>query len=210
MAKFIFTIHNRINFAIKKGLTGYVSPDKIDQEVNAESMNLWLKYTPLFEKDSDIAAILDPFKTPETVALVSGQGTMVAAFQRPIGVFDDIASRKIEIVDIAMWADRINHPLKAPNTDYPVCRFENKKIFVIPTSLATCTVYYLKYPTTAVYAFSQVGTRYVYDEANSVDFEWPVQTHDMIMNRVLQNLGLNMREVMLIQNSQQDKIQEGK
>lgn len=209
MAKLVKIIHDRVNFAIKKGLTGYVSPDKIDTEINTESMNLWLKYTPQFEKDADIAAILDPFKRTETCTLTSGEFTMTAAYTRPTGVFTS-AGKKIDIVDIAMWGDRANHPLKAPTADYPACRFENRKIIVLPNTLTSAIVHYLKYPTKVVYAYTVVGTRYVYDDTNSVDCEWPEVVHDMIMNRVLANLGINMRELMGIQYSQNEKAQEGK
>lgn len=209
MAKLVKTIHDRVNLAIKKGLSGYFSPDKIDTEINAESMNLWLKYTPLFEKDADIAAILDPFKRNEEVTLTSGLGTMTAAFQRPTVVLTE-GGVKIEIVDIGMWADRVNHPLKAPSADYPVCRFQNKQITVLPTSLTKAIVHYLKYPTKVVYAYTVVGTRYVYDDTNSIDCEWPEPVHDMIMNRVLENLGINIRELLMIQTSQQNKAQEGR
>lgn len=209
MALFIQKLHDRINFATKKGLTGYHSPAQIDNEVNAESMNLWLKYTPLFEKDSDIAAILDPFKRNETVTLTSGTGSMTAAFQRPTGVFTS-GGIKIDIVDIGMWADRINHPLKTPTTDYPACYFANQQIIVRPTSLTQAIVHYLKYPTTAVYGYAINGTRYVYDDATSVDFDWPKSVHDQVMNRVLSNLGINIRELMTLQYAQQEKAQEGK
>lgn len=209
MPKFIKTIHDRISFATKKGLTGYHSPEQIDTEVNAESFNLWMKYTPQFEKDATIAAILDPFKAPETVTITAGQGTMVAAFQRPTGVTDSNGI-KIDIVDIGMWADRINHPLKTPSTSYPVCRFENKKIIVRPTSITQAIVYYLKHPTLAVFAYTLAGTRYVYDDANSIDFDWPVQVHDQITERVLANLGINMRELQLVQYSNTEFQKEGR
>lgn len=209
MAKFIKSIHDRINFAIKKGLTGYISPSNIDAEVHAESLNLWKKYSALYEKDSDITAIMDVFRRPESVTLTAGVGTMSAAYQRPVGVFDS-TGKKIEVVDVAMWADRINHPLKTPSTDYPVAMFENRQINVRPTSLTSCIVRYLKYPTAPVYAFSVVGTRYVYNDAASTDIEWPEIVHDDIMLRVLSNLGINMREPVMMQYSQMEKAQEGK
>lgn len=209
MPKFIKNIHDRISFATKKGLTGYHSPEQIDTEVNAESFNLWLKYTAMFEKNSDVSAILDAFKRSETVTITAGEGTMTTAFQRPTGVMD-ASGKKIDIVDIGMWADRINHPLKTPNTDYPVCRFENRKIIIRPTSLTQAVVHYLKHPTTVVYAFTLVGTRYVYDDANSVDFEWSAQVHDQITERVLANLGINMRELQLVQYSNTEFQKEGR
>lgn len=209
MSKFILSIHNRVNFAIKKGLTGYISPDKIDTEVNTESYNLWRKYAALYERDADITAIMDQFRRQEAATLVSGEFTMTAAYQRPVGVVDS-AGKKIEIVDIAHWPDRLNHPLKAPNTNYPACTFENKKIIVRPTTIKSAVIYYLKYPEKYVYAFSTVGSRYVYDDSTSADAEWPEIIHDDLMLRVLSNLGINMRELMVLQYSQAEKAQEGK
>lgn len=209
MAKFIKSIHDRINFAIKKGLTGYLSPSTIDAEIQAESLNLWKKYSKLYEIDADVTAIMDVFRRSEAVTLTAGLGTMTAAYQRPVGVTGP-SGQKIDIVDVAFWPDRINHPLKTPSTDYPVCLFENRQIIVRPTTLASCDVRYLKYPTAPVYAYSQVGTRYVYDDAASTDLEWPSIVHDDLMIRVLSNLGINMRESLMVQYSEQQKAQEGR
>lgn len=209
MAKNIFDIHSRIQSALKKGIGSYFAPEKIDAEIHAESLNLWKKYAALYEKDADITAIMDVFRRTETVTLVTGLGTMTAAYQRPVGVADALG-KKIEIVDVGMWYDRLNHPLKAPSTDYPVCMFENRQINVRPTSLSSCVVKYLKYPTLPVYAYTTSGTRYVYSDASSVALEWPEIVFDDIINRVLANLGLTNRELMVMQYAQNEKVQEGK
>lgn len=209
MAKNIFNIHARIQGALKKGIGSYFTPDRVDAEIHSESMNLWKKYVAMYEKDADITAIMDVFRRTENVSLISGLGTMTAAFQRPVSVADSNGV-KIDIVDIGMWYDRLNNPLKAPTTTYPACTFENRTITVRPASLTSCVVKYLKYPTAPVYAFTQVGTRYVYDDANSVALEFPEILHDDIVNRVLANLGLTNREPQVIQYSNLEMQKEGR
>ena len=209
MAKAIFNIHSRIQLALKKGIGSYYAPEKIDAEIQSESLNLWNKYVAMYEKDADITAVMDTFRRTESVVLTGGVGTMTAAYQRPVAVADS-SGVKIDIVDIAMWYDRISHPLKTPSTTYPVCTFENKTITVRPTSLASCVVKYLKYPTPPVYAYSVSGTRYIYDDAASTEIEWPIIVHDYIVNRVLASLGLNIRENAVIQYSNIEQQKEGR
>jgi hypothetical protein len=211
MAKFIKSVHDRINFAIKKGLTGYIPPAKIDEEVHAESMNLWKKYIDEFERTQKISMYLKNFQAGvETVALTSGSGLMAVErdYITRVTTSDD---KKVEIIEQGSWDDRINNPVKVPTTEYPVCMiYGSFAIQVRPTTVSQVKIWSLAKPTRPVYAYTVSGTRYVYDDANSVDIGWSEELYDEIMNRVLANIGLNMRELVLMQASQQEKMQEGK
>jgi hypothetical protein len=213
MAKFIKTISDRINFAIKKGLTGYVSPTKLMEEVHAESMNLWKKYVDEFERTTKMNLFLSPFEKIEAVTGLTGsasEGSLdtVNAYRYPTSV--SLAGNiDVPVLTQAEYNNRYNHPTKFPDATHPICKFVGKKIYVAPKS--DVTIYYLSKPVKPVYATTVVpGDQYAYDDANSTDIEWDETLHDDIMNRVLANLGLAMREGQVVQFSQTEKVQEGK
>lgn len=211
MAKLIKTIHDRINFAIKKGHTGHIPPDQIDNEIHAESMNLWKKYVEEFERTSKIAMFLNPFKKTELITLTSGSGVTTNdnindIIPISVGTSSDV---EIDILSRADYLNRINHPIKALETEYPICLIDNGTISVLPNTISSVRIYYLRPPIKPEYKFTVSGDRYIYDDANSTDIEWDEVLHDEIMNRVLANLGINMREEELIRFSQIEKQQEG-
>lgn len=212
MAKFILEIHDRINFAIKKGLTGYIPPDKIVTEIHAESMNNWRKWIKQFEETQEISLYLDKLKGQNNVTLTSGSSPLSALPVDPYitAVAVTASNKQVDPVDIGRWHERQNHPLAAPTADYPVYRLQNNTIFVLPTTITQVTIYHIKKPTRPVFAFTLSGDRYVYDDDNSVDFEWPEILFDELMNRVLSNLGINMRDLDLLRHSLQEKTMEGR
>lgn len=307
--KFIKNLHDRVNFAIKKGLTGYYAPQKISDEVHAESLNLWRKYIEDFEKNQTMDVYLRVFQNLEVVKLVNGignyltqdyiylmEGVIPANFSNAViingntlnvgsnsqsivgnqsgfqywillnttsyatnaqvtvqldgttiysGVVTNelmyipynyiqqqnltfivsgasvtfslwqitIAGNNTEIkwVENEKFLYRANHPVKGPTATYPIGSNFNQGIQVLPTNAFNYMILStLKRPTKPVYAFTQSGDRYIYDDTNSIDFEWNESVHDVIMERTLANLGINMRSPELIQfsNSQRQLEQQ--
>lgn len=210
MPKFIKSIVDRINLANRKGLSAYYSPDQIVDEVHAESNNLWLKYLKDYERTQELSVIMDVFKGKETVTLTSGAGTLVTSLsQYKIGVLT-ATDKVVEQIDIAHWGYRNSHSVRVPTTDYPICRIDQADIIVRPITVTPVYVHFLKKPTKPVYTFTTVDDDYVYDDSTSIDFEWGIEVHDQIMNRVLANLGISIRSGELVQYSNIEQTKEGR
>lgn len=211
MPKFIKTIVDRINLANRKGLTAYYSPDQIVDEVHAESMNLWLKLIREYEQTQLLSVFMDVFKAKEPVTLTSGAGTLVTSLgQYKIGVLLPTTDKVVEQIDIAHWGYRNSHSIRVPTADYPICRVDQADIIVRPVSIPSVSVHFLKKPTKPVYAYTAVDDDYIYDDATSSDFEWGIEAHDMIMNRVLANLGISERAGDMVNYSNVEQTKEGK
>lgn len=211
MAKGIKTIHDRINRAIRKGQTGYFSPTDIDEEINAEIMNMWRKYVVQFEKERIINIYLNPFIRTEDVTPNPSDGSVVLpnAYSYPVAIRVKGSGKEIDELDQARWDVRINHPIEVPNANYPICKFESKKVFVRPIDIGLITISYIAKPIKAVYAYNIVNDRPAYDDSTSEDVEFDEILHDDIVNRVLRNLGVPMREEFLVREGQQNKMEEG-
>jgi len=302
MAKFISDLVNRVNFATKKGLSGYHSPDKIVTELHAESLNLWREYIKLFEKIRVMDTYLRVFQQQEIVQMYNGLANyssqdyiyLMEGFNNPtITKLIDAGSYAVGSVDIALngydngfshwivintvtyaapatvtlkldgvqiftgtvtnaqmiipytftsqktltvvvagagitlslwkitptsnnteilWIDnqkylyRANHPVKTPTATYPIASNFSQQLTVLPANAFTYVgISSLKRPTKPVYAFTQSGDRYIYDDANSIDTEWSEELYDVLMERTLANLGINMRSAELVQYSNQQR-----
>lgn len=211
MAKFIKTIFDRVNFGLKKGLSGYVSPDRIIDEVHAEQLNVWRKYIDEYSKTQKINMYLKPFEKRETVTdllgTIEGSKAVLACNYYPLAI-TTASGLQVQKLTIAEYSKRITHPNLPPVADYPICKFEGNTIYVYPKT--DVIVNYIALPTKPVYATTLVGDDYVYDDDNSIDIEFPEPLHDDIMNRVLSNIGINMRDAQLMQFSDQQKASEGR
>lgn len=299
--KFIANIHSRVNFAIKKGLTGYYAPQKITDEVHAESLNLWRKYIDDYEKFKTMDVYLRVFQKLEIVKLVNGLGNYITqdyiylmegivnfannviinnsaanigttnqsivgsipgfqywlilntasytpgaqvtvqidGFTIYSGIVGNqfvyisytyMSQQNISIVvaganvSYSLWqitstgsteikwvkddqfVYRANHPVKFPTASYPIANNFNQSLQVLPSATFSYAIMsVLKRPTKPVYAYVTSGDRYVYDDANSIDFEWQESVHDIIMERTLSNLGINMRSPEMIQYSNSNR-----
>lgn len=208
MSKLIFDIVSRVNFATKKGLTGYHTPLQICAELHAESLNLWKNYLIDYEKNKIMDLAMRPFENTETVALTLGVGTVVT--KDYVYFFEGVVAggTNIEIKEIEQkkFLYRQSHAVKTPTAKYPICSMRNQTLTVIPTSDFTSVVLsFLKLPTQPVYATDPVGDRYIYNDANSIDFEWNQSYADKIIDRALANLGINMRAGEMIQFSKEQR-----
>lgn len=210
MAKFIKNIVDRVQVANRKGLCPYFSPLQIGAEIHAESLNLWNKLIKEFEATQVISVYLEPLKDSEEIALTSGAGTLVNSKGKYKTAILTAADLKVTQVNIDKWANAVNDSVRVPSASNPICRIDYGAIKVVPTSLASVFVHFIKLPTKPVYAYTTSADDYIYVDADSIDFEWPESLHDMIMNRVLANLGLAQREGEVIQYSNIEKQTEGK
>lgn len=211
MPKAIKNIHDRINLAIRKGQTGYFSTSEIDAEIYAEINDMWRKYVVEFEKTRIINIYLNPFIKTEDVTPNPSDGsvTLTNAFHYPLAIRVKANGKEVNELDQARWDVRINHPIEFPTADYPICKFENKKLWARPINIGELTVSYINKPVAPVYAYTIVNNRPVYNDGASVDVEFDVILHNDLVSRVLRNLGVPMREELLIRDGQQNKMEEG-
>lgn len=194
-----------------KGYGKTYSPEEVIEEVHTESLNIWKKYIKEFEKTQEISVYMEPLRGKETVALTSGAGTLVTSKgQYKAGIMIPTTDVKVTHIDVGHWANAVNDVVRVPSAEYPICRVDFGSIVVRPITLASVDVHFIKQPTRPVYAYTVIDEEYIYDDSSSIDFEWPVQVHDEIANRVLGNLGYSQREGEAIQYSNMEQQKEGR
>jgi len=82
-------IHDLITFLAREEQSGYITPEKKDQAINAASSEFFTDQVKDFETTGRLSEHLRPFKTVATVALTSGAGSLPGDFSRELAVVSD-------------------------------------------------------------------------------------------------------------------------
>jgi len=94
-------------------------------------------------------------------------------------------------------------PLTASTKDFPTYLYENKKLYVRPTSInqaGDITVDFLRKPKNIVWAFTTGAQgQYIYDSANSQNFELQESEQTRIILKILLYAGIIIRDPQIVQ-----------
>jgi len=203
-------IVDRVNFALGKVENGFYSPTDIVRELNVESFNLFKYLHSRFSETKRISEYLQPFmvRGEEISINDSGIGTKPEGFQHHMGSYTS-SSVKVDLLETNFWVQRIGHPNKGPSATHPIMRMIGSNVEVLPLSINTILLDYLKLPTKAVYAFNVVDDEVEYDDDNSTDWEWDNEiVEDLIINRSLANFGINIKDGDLINYSNLEEAKQ--
>lgn len=213
----IKAIHDFIRLLTKKHRSNHLTPEEIDEALNWASLDKFNELYGLAYKFQSPVAVprngheinqknkddLDVFLTsPTALSNVSGVAALPDDYVHisMLQTTNAGVTKEVELIRDDKWSFRINRITAGPSYDNPVCRQYNGNIELRPTDLQGLALTYLKYPTKTRWAYTLNGnSRPVYDDANSVDFEWGEENHMDIMARALQFLGINLEDVNLQQ-----------
>lgn len=222
----IETLHRIINFANDKGITGYHSPQEIDDEIHAAQLQLFKDWSERYAIDQRVHDYLKPFEIYPipTVNLATGVGDWPDGIEHPTLITTD-TDVAVEICDTGKWATKINDPVAVPSAEFPICRIAGKdtsdetfKVEVKPTTISSLKVYGLRAPKAPIWnytigaegtlEFAETGG--VIGDGNSVDLEWSELHWGTIRAKVLEIMGINLREVQNWQEAQVLQQKENK
>lgn len=212
MAKFIKEVHDLVNFLAGKNIATKQPPERIDLAIYEVITELFNTYYDNYVKTQKIDDYLTPFKRKATIAVTAGIGQLPLDYKHKRTV-TTAADKEVDVVPDKFWNNRKNSAVTPPTTLAPICRLEmavpesgepTRTIEVYPS--VNVIVHYFKEPRVPKYAYTKVGDRYVYDEANSVDIEFPRGLFNDIKKRVCSSMGINIRDRDLVNYSEQARI----
>jgi len=108
----------------------------------------------------------------------------------------------------------------APTTTYPAVVLEYDSVDFYPTTITSgVTLSYYKTPrgvnasgtpvaTYPTWAYDTVGGQASYNATNSIQFELPESTYNKIIVRILQKVGISIREGDLFQYAQAEEVEQ--
>lgn len=115
---------------------------------------------------------------------------------------------KVKLVDEDKLSYRLGSSIVAPSLEYPICVMQDTYIQFYPLALQSVEFTYLRSPTTPVWAYTTgTNNRPVFDTGNSTDIEFPEETVNDFIIRILSKVGIHIREPQLVEYSELKKTQ---
>lgn len=203
MAKLIKQIHDLIDLATDKGVTDYFSRPQLDNAIDQGQMILYRQLVKDFAKNKRVRNDLLPFEVVASVTITAGIGSLPSDFEDEIEAYYTTGGidYPVSIKESGFYRKRIRDVVSPPSATDPIATINlntTKKIEVSPT-LTPITLRYWKLPTKPTYATTTVNSQIVYDDTASVDVLWSRALHDIIMENTFKVLGLNLREMAVLQ-----------
>ncbi len=94
---------------------------------------------------------------------------------------------------------------RTPSLQYPILRFLDGKMEVLPSEITKIELTYIRNPTDPVWGYSTTGGVNTYNAATSTQIELPLICQTEVVMRCLIYLGISIREPLLMQWAEQKK-----
>jgi len=100
-------------------------------------------------------------------------------------------------------------PITKPSEYFPVFVYENSRIIIHPQTInSSIEATYIRKPSDVIWNFSSTAGYYVWDPANSVDFELDITEQTNVILQILQYAGIIIKDPMIIQAATAEIQQE--
>lgn len=165
----------------------------------------------VFQSTEKLSNNLRPFIKPIVMQVNSqGQGVRPSDFVQTSSVRYVYGQRQVEVKFVRdnNLAERLDSDLLTPSKSYPIYCIYNSFIQFYPKDLIRVNFTYLRTPATPVWAYTLVNNRPVYDPVNSEDCDFPDETINEVVNRIVALFAIDMRDQAPQQFAQQ-QIQTG-
>lgn len=101
---------------------------------------------------------------------------------------------KIEFVDDAQLADRLNSEIVPPTNEYPIMVEYSDYFQFFPQSLQNVKLTYLRLPVKPVWAYTVINGEAVYDPTNSVNSEFPDECMQDLVDKTVVWIATNIKD----------------
>jgi hypothetical protein len=215
MAKFIQEFYSFLSFCEGKDIASKRPPEKIDEALYFVIVDEFTKWLDHYVKTKKIEEILGQFKRRADITLTGGVGILPPDYALYRTIMKSDGKTRIDYVEDLYWSDRMNSSIAKVTEAEPICRIDYTKgvtpvrrLEVFPNTITTCELQYFKNPTKPKYAYDVQGTKYVYNDTNSIDIEFSIMNYPNLPYRVGQMVSINIRENQLYQFMQAGINQE--
>lgn len=230
-------VYKTIQFIVRKNSTGgLLNPDQFNIIINRAQMTKFMRtygneqeYQPgkpipriAFEINQTIADELSVFITNDNLILDSnGKGYYPSDYVHVIpglgyktsinnsnGIGTTLKFIPIEIVDKQFEYYRLSSSIVQPTRTTPICIEENTYLQFYPQNIGPVRFSYLRQPIMAVWGFTMVNNRPVYNSATSVDLEWKDININSIISLACSYIGISIKDDM-VSNYATSSYQQG-
>ncbi|HMG14901.1 MAG TPA: hypothetical protein VK590_05620 [Saprospiraceae bacterium] len=127
--------------------------------------------------------------------------------QQVDGCADELTPRPIDFVTDAVWADRVQSPLKKPTFEVPIAKWFGDKAQFLPARMGFVNFSYLREPIIPELVVTYDSNNDpVYDTTNSVQIDFPDVCIPDITNLIFEVASLNIKDQLDLQAAIQRKM----
>lgn len=225
----IDTVKKYTEYLVRKNNSGYLSPDQFNLIINRASKTIFVKRTgnphdyragsPVpqmgFQITQKITEDLKRFQENSNLILDNNGRVNYPsdlAYTIP-GLFyltyKNGASKyvPIEIIDKDKEGYRLSSVIVEPTKSLPIAIFENTYIQVYPSGISNIKFPYLRYPVDAMWAFTVVNGRPVYNPTNSINLEWEDLVINDIIMQALKSIGISIKDADVMNFAKTETLQ---
>ncbi len=216
-------IYKTIQFIVRKNTTGgLINPDQFNLIINRAQMTKFMRsygneqeYAPgrpipriAFEENQNITDELSIFIENANMILdANGQAPYPDDYVHTIpglgyktainnsnGTGTTIKYVPITIIDKQYEFYRLSSNIVQPTRTSPICVEDGLNLQFYPIDIGPVRFPYLRQPKQAIWAFTMVNNRPVYDPINSVDLEWKEVNINSIISLAISYLGISIKD----------------
>lgn len=114
--------------------------------------------------------------------------------------------RPVEILEEREYSERAGNFTKKPSTKHPVGVKRSDGIYIYPTSITEVQFSYVRYPAEPVFDYVQ-DTGFITEGGSPTEYEWGKHLHWNLLVRILDKIGINIREQQLQQYAEMKKAE---
>lgn len=207
-------IHDFILLVLDKEVSGWNTPEEIDQALDRSSMSIFRTMLKGYAMNQEYQDALSPFKTPHVFTNTSSSAGVITLPDNYVHllsisamVFDNEQETNrqipVEIVNADELAERLGSQLKKVTSNKPIAHFIGKgKLQLFPSKEAVGQVWYLRRPNKPKYNYTQTGRAVTYTEQGSIQLEWGEVETNAVIYQALQLLGVNLSDEQMVQYTQ--------
>lgn len=189
-------IHSFLKTLRNRGQSRYFEPSQITEAVNSAQLDMFNEGRNEFERTQSVNDLMRVFKKKDDISLTAGEGDLPSDYASLTG-FD----KQVDVIGDGRWGEAKADVVCPATSDYPKVNIYGTKIRVLPESLSSISINYLKKPTDSVYAttLSANGRDRIFDEGNSTDVEIPEQFKTDLLLKTCTYLGISLKDADLSQ-----------
>lgn len=225
-------IYKAVQFFSNKEQRGFITPSEFNLLAKQAELELFNKRLNVLKEKSQpkrTAGYYSESLTPEvaeqdlapflkndsaqvtSLAGSGGHATIKASYIQSISILDNIP---VEIVKPENVNQILRSSLVKPSMEYPIALLSGHSqgaylLTVFPSSISSINILFYEYfYSPPKWAYVTVAGKPVYNASNSSPFHFGSHVHGEIVMKILEYLGVHLREAEIVQYAQNKKVQQ--
>jgi len=223
MAINVNKVYRVVLAVLNKEQRGYLTPDQFNRLGRQAQLDLFEKsfydYNRQLTKRNiqgvnseygdiadNIEEKIDLFAESSTKTITNGVFSAPTDLYRTIQVVKADRLTEIEKIKKSEYVYLGSSKLTQPSSDFPIYYFDNQEFNVLPNTLTSCVIDYIRRPLDPAWVFTTGSSgQYVYDSNNSQDFEIHESDETDLVLKILAYAGVVIKDPTVIQVAQQQE-----